>query len=153
MSWLSDKQLRAKIKKNADNRTKDAFYGIVPIDKLPSAVPHYPFFLIVNTHTHNLVGEHWLAVFIGADKKGEVFDSLALPLSCMLRQWMNRFTRSWIRNNKQYQHSLTSSCGAFTLYFILHRLRVKNFSGVLKCFTCKPATNEKIVNDFYKQLK
>ena len=37
------------------------FLGVYPLDKLPSAI-RAPSNFIVNTHTHNLPGEHWLAV-------------------------------------------------------------------------------------------
>ena len=37
------------------------FVGVFPLNKLPQAL-RAPANLIVNTDTHNLPGEHWLAV-------------------------------------------------------------------------------------------
>ena len=84
MSWLSTKDLIDKVKRNADGATLAAFHGVFPIDELPSAVPHYPFFMIVNTQSHNLPGEHWITIFIDADRRGDIFDSLAYLLAIFL---------------------------------------------------------------------
>ena len=148
MSWLTEKQLLSKIRRNADRDTRAAFFGVTSIDRLPSTIPRYPIILIVNTHTHNLPGEHWITVFIDKERRGEIFDSLALPVSNMLRRWMNRFTRTWKRNTRQFQHSLSSSCGAFALYFILHRLHAKNLNDVLSPFKRLSRLNENVVHVF-----
>ena len=64
MSWLSGAELKNKILRNGSSVTLQAFHGVFAMDKLPFAVPYYPFFMIVNTQSHNLPGEHWIAVFI-----------------------------------------------------------------------------------------
>jgi len=153
MSWLSGKQLRTKILRNGDEQTKAAFGGVYSVDRLPEAVTHRPLFLIVNTHTYNLAGEHWLVIFITKERRGEIFDSLALPASIMLRRWMNRFTSTWTQNSKQYQSSLSNTCGAFALFFILNRLKAKNLSHALSPFKTNYRDNEKLVRSFYACLK
>ena len=147
MSWLSTKDLIEKIKRNADGATLAAFHGVFPMDELPFAVPHYPFFMIINTHSHNLPGEHWIAIFIDADRRGDIFDSLALPPSNILIRWMNRFTRSFTRNPFTYQHPFSASCGAFTLYYILHRLH--NSDCMTEAFTTDIVINEQRIQHFY----
>ena len=147
MSWLSGKDLIKKIKRNADGTTLAAFHGVFPIDNLPFAVPHYPFFMIVNTQAHNLPGEHWIAIFIDVNRRGDIFDSFALPPSNMLLRWMNRFTRSFTSNRFTYQHPLSSTCGAFTLYFVLHRLH--NSDCMTEAFTTDIVINEERIRHFY----
>ena len=49
MSWLSGKEMEKKIKQHADEETRNAFHGVFSIDELPFAIPHYPFFMIINT--------------------------------------------------------------------------------------------------------
>ena len=80
MSWLSGQEIENAIYKYADDDTRKAFHGVYSMDQLPFAVPHYPFFMIINTQAHNLPGAHWISVFIDVSRRGEVFDSLALPL-------------------------------------------------------------------------
>lgn len=147
MSWLSGYEIENAIYTHADDVTREAFHGVYSIDQLPFAVPHYPFFMIVNTQAHNLPGAHWISVFIDKNRRGEVFDSLAIPLPKPMSRWMNQFTRSLTRNHLTYQHPLSDSCGAFAVYFVLHRLRSKvNFSSSLY-------ENENKVRNFYHSLQ
>lgn len=153
MSWLSGETLVKKVRANADIETRDAFYGVYPIDQLPAFIPRRPFLIIINTQTHNLPGEHWKAILIDVDRNGELFDSLALPVSNVLIQWLNRFTIKWKTNKRSFQHVLSATCGAFVLYFILNRLRVKNFDSITAAFTSYPVPNESFVTNFYRSLK
>ena len=153
MSWLSDRQLKSKVKKNADDNTKKAFLGVYPIDKLPKVIPHFLMFLIVNTHTHNLGGEHWKAIFIDKNRYGEVFDSLARPASDLLTRWMNQWTRKWKTNSKTFQHASSSTCGAFTLYYVLTRLSFPSLEKLSRSFSHALHVNERNVHAFYRCLK
>lgn len=147
MSWLSGEEIENAIYNHADEATRQAFDGVYSIDKLPYAVPHYPFFMIVNTQAHNLPGAHWISVFIDRNRRGEVFDSLALPIPKPVSRWVNQFTRSQTRNSLAYQHPLSDSCGAFAVYFVFHRLHSKvTFSSSLY-------ENEKKVRSFYDSLQ
>lgn len=151
MSWLSGDELKRKILRNATPATLQAFHGVFSIDQLPFAVPHYPFFMVVNTQSHNLPGEHWIAIFIDKYKHGEVFDSFALPLAQPLIRWMNRFTRSFTKSHLTYQHPLSSACGAFVLFYILHRLH--DNKCMTNFLTPTPAMNELYIRMYYKTLK
>lgn len=151
MSWLSASDLKRKIARNASPSTLYAFHGVFPLDKLPFAVPRYPYFMIVNTQSHNLPGEHWIVIYIDHNRLGEIFDSLALPIAQPLIRWMNQFTRSFTKSHLTYQHPLSSKCGAFALYFILHRLH--DAHCMRKYFSSKLAMNELYVTLYYKSLK
>jgi hypothetical protein len=153
MSWLSDAQISEKVRENGDVKTREAFYGVYPIDELPKFIPHVPIFLVVNTHTHNLEGEHWKTIFINKDRWGEVFDSLAQPMNDLLIRWMNRFTYRWKTNHKIYQHARSTTCGAFALYYILKRLDSPSWNSFLQSFTRSLHDNECFVRSFYKELK
>ena len=153
MSWLSSRQLVNKVRRNADEKTWRAFYGVYPIDNLPKFIPHLPIFIIVNTDTHNLPGTHWKCIFIGKDRRGEIFDSLAQPINDMLVRWINRFTRKWKTNHKCYQRSSSSTCGAFVLYFILSRLAAPSLETVTKVMKHSLYDNECFVRSFYHSLK
>ena len=147
MSWLSGQEIENAIYRNADDVTHEAFQGVFSIDQLPFSIPHYPFFMIVNTQSHNLPGAHWITVFIDKNRCGEVFDSLALPIPKRLSQWINHFARSLTRNHLMFQFPLSDSCGAFAVYFVLKRLNTPvTFS---KSFT----DNERIVRDFFRKLQ
>ena len=152
MSWLSGIDLLKAIETNADEATRQAFYGIYSIDVLPTFVPHYPLLLIVNTDTRNLPGTHWKVIFIDKDRRGEIFDSLAYTVNPMMYRWMNRFTRSWIRSEKIFQLPLAATCGAYTLYFVLNRLSHKSMSDTMRHFNTSFFDNEEKVLTFYAKL-
>lgn len=153
MSWLSNRTLANKVRKNATTKTQNAFHGIYSIDNLPSSIPNRPFLAIVNTHTHNLPGEHWLAIYIDENKNGELFDPLALPVSNHLIRWLNGFTVKWKTNNRSFQHPLSTLCGSFVLYFILNRLHVSDFERITALFTSSAFANEQFARKFYSALK
>lgn len=154
MSWLSDKQITNKVRRNGNIKCKNAFYGVYALDKLPKFISHLPIFLVINTHTSNLKGEHWKTIFIDKKRRGEVFDSLAQPMSSMLIRWMNRFTKSWKKNRKRYQHQKSTTCGAFALYYIMKRLDFPSLeSFTSKSFSSSLTANESLVRKFYKALE
>ena len=154
MSWLSNEQIINKVKRNGDIKCKNAFYGVYPLNCLPQSIPQLPIFIVVNTHTANLKGEHWKTIFIDKNRRGEVFDSLAQPMKAMLIRWMNRFTRSWKKNPKRYQHANSTTCGAFALYYIMKRLDFPSLeSFTSKSFSPSLTVNERFVHKFYKALK
>ena len=152
MSWLTGYELKNLVSKNADENTRKAFLGVFAMDGLPQQIPHLPALLIINTHTSNLSGEHWKAVYISKEHYGEVFDSLAQPTSTRLLQWMNRFTRKWIRSPLVIQNPLSATCGAFVLYFILTRLHAPNFMTCLQVFSHDLHKNDMLITQFVKNL-
>lgn len=153
MSWLSSETIKQKVQHNADEATWAAFDGVYPLDELPATVPHYPIFIVLNTHPHNLDGEHWKVIFIRKDRVGELFDSLATPPNIPTVQWLRKHTRQWKTNARTFQHPQSASCGAFVLYFILNRLRVKRFDSITKKFSSNLHVNERLIRNFYNGLK
>ena len=153
MSWLTGYELENLINKNAGERTRKAFLGVFAMDALPEQIPHLPVLLIINTHTSNLSGEHWKAVYISEERYGEVFDSLGQPASTRLVQWMNRFTRKWMQSPLIFQNPRSATCGGFVLYYIFSRLRAPNLRACIGAFTNNPFDNDRLVIAFVKSLK
>ena len=153
MSWLSDHEIEDTITVNADTVTREAFHGVFPIDNLPTFISSYPLFLVVNTQCHNLPGEHWIAIFIDKTKRGEVFDSFAMPPNILLSRWMNRFSRTWTTNVRSFQNPLSATCGAYVIYFVLKRLSVRGLNDISRSLNSHPHVNDKHVVDFYNSLK
>ena len=72
MNVLNNIQILQVLK--TDKFSSPLFRGVFSRDQIPLNI-QYPSCLILNTHTSNNVGEHWLAIFY--DKLGIVnfFDS------------------------------------------------------------------------------
>ena len=153
MSWLDNHDIVDKILYNTDDKTWKAFDDIYPIDMLPNAIHHYPIFIVINTHTKNLPGQHWKAIYIKKDKAAEVFDSFALPLNTFTENWLNKFTRKWKCNTQAYQHPSSALCGAYVLYFILNRQKYSDYKSFLKTFSTDANVNDRMIDEFYKSLQ
>jgi hypothetical protein len=154
MSWLTSRQLVNLVKKNGTRETLKAFIGVYPIDKLPKRLPHVPALLIINSDSNNLPGTHWKAVYISAERKGEVFDSLTTPVSIHLARWLNTFTNArWKRTPRIIQHPLSAICGVYVLYFILNRLKVKSAKSIMKQFGSSTFANDKAMLDFFSSMR
>lgn len=153
MSWLSADTIRDKICKNADEATLKAFDNVYSLDTLPSRITHYPIFIVLNTHPQNLQGEHWKVIYIGKDRRGELFDSLGLTPNIPTQQWLRKHTRQYQRSKRMLQHPLSTTCGAYVLYFILKRLHVRRFESITQKFSYNRYCNEKLIHKFYNALK
>ena len=153
MSWLTGIELESLIRTYADEDTEAAFLGIFALDTLPKSIQQLPVLLVVNTQTSNLPGQHWVAVYISSEKRGEVFDSLATPVSIKLMQWMNIFTLKWKQSKRLIQSPLSAYCGAFVAYFVLTRLKAKSMESCLLIFTKDLQFNDKLIHNFVKTLQ
>ena len=153
MSWLTGYDLEALIKKHGDEMTKKAFMGVYAMDKLPQRILQLPALFIVNTHSMNLPGQHWIAVYIDTQRHAEVFDSLATPLSEYLLRWLRSFSTSFKRSVLTLQNPVSASCGAFVLYYILQRVHVKNMEVITSSFSPNVIHNDRVMLDYVKLLR
>jgi len=92
MRSLTTGDICKEIKK--DIYGKRIFKGVFPRDKLPF-IHTYPASLIVNTHTSEYPGEHWLAIFFDKSKHCEFFDSFGFPFKFYgFEKYITRFSLS-----------------------------------------------------------
>ena len=153
MSWLTGIELESLIRTYADDETEAAFLGIFALDTLPKSIQQLPVLFVVNTQTSNLPGQHWVAVYISSEKRGEVFDSLTSPISLTLMRWMNTFTFKWKRSKRMIQNPLSAYCGAFVAYFVLTRIKAKSMESCLLVFKKDFQFNDLLVQNFVRTLK
>jgi len=96
------------------------FIGVYPLDKLPY-IRKYPTSFIINTHTHNLPGEHWIAVHI--DKYGVIhaFDSFGHYYPWLLRQYLEQRSRGRKvkYNSIIFQESSEKTCGLYCVAWLI----------------------------------
>lgn len=150
VKWLSTQDLEYFIHTFANTKTKNAFLGVFPINHLPQRLPHFPVLFIINTNTSNLPGQHWKAIYVSKRREGEVFDSLASPVSLILEHWMNTFTRKWTISTLTLQNPLSPSCGAYVLYFIMSRLNHSSLQSCIAPFSSNVIDNDERMELFMK---
>lgn len=100
------------------------FRGVFPLDALPQdlcirTAPPYRF--IVNTHTNNLPGEHWLAVSYEKGNHILVFDPLGFYYPPKLIKYLAKFKRKLVFNKVPYQSANSRQCGQWCLRWLKFR--------------------------------
>ena len=98
------------------------FLGAFPLDRLPpsSCLTKNNCGFIVNTQTHNLPGEHWLAVYIG-EKSIHAFDPLGIYYPSQLVAYLQQGYKRIYYNNVRYQDPKSHLCGLYCLVWLTNR--------------------------------
>ena len=127
-----------------DSYTSPILRGVYAIDTLPDLKTGC---YIVNTDRACNPGQHWLALFITSDEI-EYFDSYGgQPLPFIKNKGKDR---SWIYNPLMLQSPLTSVCGQYCLYYLLHRARGISLQVILNEFSSDVDWNNQFVYDFIR---
>jgi len=99
------------------------YLGTFPLDKVPlhfvtdAALLHF----IINTHTSNLPGQHWIAVTVHKGEKAYVFDSFGIPPPRLLiYQLKQRGIRKIYYSKHQVQSFNQQNCGQLALIHLLN---------------------------------
>ena len=94
------------------------FIGVFPLDRIPATDMTSSNF-IINTHTHNLPGEHWLAVSI-LNGVGFAFDSFGFYYPNSLRSYLRRHCQKVYYNSHQYQEIHEKTCGLYCIAWLIY---------------------------------
>ena len=133
----------------SDDRTREVFRDVLPRNHMPSLPRHAPVGYVFNTDPCQQPGEHWVALYIGLDRRGEYFDSYGLPpLHPDVTRWMNDRTTTWTWNRQRLQSLDTAVCGQYCVFYALHRVRGYTMADVVALFPGIPADNDALVYDF-----
>lgn len=98
------------------------FMGVFPLDKFPKHIGISLKSFIINTDTHNLPGQHWLAVSYERPGIAYAFDPLGMyyPLPLVANLYRNPSNRV-IFNRKMYQMPWERNCGLHCISFLKSR--------------------------------
>ena len=91
------------------------FKGVYSLDRLPDLLK--PGAYVVNTHTGNLGGEHWIAIDVRPDIIN-VFDPLGMYYPAALVSKLERMPIPVKYNNIMYQNPLTTLCGNYCIAWL-----------------------------------
>ena len=98
------------------------FIGVYPLDKIQSNITPTANF-IVNTHTANLPGEHWIAVSYLNNGKVYAFDSFGVYYPRILRQKLQHLKRRSYPvqyNTIQFQNIFEKTCGLYCIAWLIY---------------------------------
>lgn len=94
------------------------FLGVYPLDKLPFIPVNKA--IIVNTHSSNLGGEHWIAVY-NKPAKILVFDPLGFYYPNILVSHLSKISKPIVYNKIRYQDPFTTNCGQHCLLWLKYQ--------------------------------
>ena len=111
--------------------TKDSFIGVFSSNTLPSYAQ--TGYYVVNLDMSQQPGSHWMAIKISKSKcKNEYFDSYGLgPPTVHFKRFMKY---NYIYNSKRLQHSLSTTCAQWCIYYIWRKCQGWSLRNILKPF-------------------
>jgi hypothetical protein len=95
------------------------FIGVFPLDKFPKSL-HIPNYLIINTHTANLPGEHWLAVAYIKPGTIYAFDSFGMEYPPLLMDYLKKYGRIRL-SKKMIQSPFDNTCGMHAIQWLMEK--------------------------------
>ena len=135
-----------------DRFTKHFFRGVFACDQLPKQFVPHPSAIVINTDPADKPGEHWLAIYITRDGVGEYFDSYGLrPKLPQIEHFLQKNAKYTIYNTRRLQGPLSTVCGQYVIFFLLHRCRELSMNKINKLFSSDTMDNDMDVNNFIRK--
>lgn len=94
---------------------EDEFIGVFPLDKIPNKLINGAY--VVNTHTSELKGEHWLAIYV-KQTKIDVFDPFGFYYPSILVNHVTKAGKPVYFSKRKCQNMLTNNCGPLCLLWL-----------------------------------
>lgn len=126
--------------------TEDIFKGVYPSDKIPRNVRKSKTKqgFVFNVDPSYKEGSHWVALVIAPrGEKNIYFDSYGLPP--FIRAIKRLLKKSYIYNKEQLQHSYSTACGQWCLFFLFNEALNTPMKSVIE----KLKREDKLKNDHH----
>ncbi|KAJ8018950.1 hypothetical protein HOLleu_42760 [Holothuria leucospilota] len=123
---------------------------VFPSDCLPSECFSFPCAFIANTDKADEPGSHWVAMYFD-DNVADFFDSFGrTPEECSpyFEHFLKKHSNIIQWNQKRLQGFMSTVCGQYCLFYLLHRCRNLSMNTIISKFTEDPTFNDSLVNDF-----
>ena len=130
------------------------FGGCLPSDKLCGlGVVSLPCAYVCNYDPSHLPGTHWVAIYISDDRKGYFFCPFGLePLSDHIYDFLERNCDEWTMNTRQLQGWDSTSCGQFSIFFLMYKSRGWSMNFIVSLFDNDTSKNDRAVYEFVDNL-
>lgn len=123
-------------------KSKNFYYGVFPIDKLPS-IEFYPSCLIINNQSSKQEGEHWLAIHFSNRGYCEFFDSFGKsPAFYGVLSYLKRYAKRIKYNKNQIQSNVSPYCGLYSIFFLIFKINGHSLEFYKKQFKKNPMSND-----------
>jgi hypothetical protein len=129
---------------DADTVSRGVFQGVFSVDTLPK----HPRILVCNTDKSTKPGQHWIAIHVATDGRGEYFDSFGQAPDEEFEVYMNKHCTKWTFNRRQLQSIISSFCGYYCCMFCMLRCGRVDMTRIVNMFTTDTAFNDSIAHSF-----
>ena len=128
-------------------RTRSVFRGVYARNRLPRLL-NVPVALVGNTDPDHRAGEHWVAIYIDANSKGEYYDPTgAPPYLDPYVNFMKKHCRTWTYNTVPVQEVGSTVCGHHCVFYLIHRCAGHTMTEVTRLLE-DPAEATTLVQNF-----
>jgi hypothetical protein len=123
-------------------KNEERFQGVYSADTLPTT----PRMFVCNTDPSTKPGQHWIAIYVDENRRGEYFDSFGRQPNEHFERYMNRHCSRWTCNKKQLQSIISSFCGYYCCVYVKLRCRGLNMTKIVDMFTKDTGYNDVLVH-------
>ena len=118
------------------------FQGVFSSDTLPTT----PRLLVCNTDPARKPGEHWIAISVDKNGRGEYFDSFGRPPNKHFERYMNSNCKRWSFNKRQLQSRISAFCGYYCCTYIALKNRGYDMTKIVGMFINDTGYNDWLVH-------
>lgn len=143
---------------STNHHTKRVYASVLPIDLLPKDPPPMslrPYAMVINLapftrrSTTKASTEHWVVLYLESKKYSEYFDSMILEPPTNIKKLL--INDDYLLSNKQLQDYLTSTCGAYCVYYVFMKSIGYSMQAILDKFTEDYISNDVAVTYWINQ--
>lgn len=130
-------------------KDEKVYQGVYPRDMIPPPKA-YPCAYIANTDTSKEKGEHWVALHISENGRGEYFDPFGLPpLHDEFVKFLNKYAlNGWTYNNCQVQNLNSRMCGLYCILYIKTKTNKIPLTKFVTLFTKQTIENDELLLNY-----
>jgi hypothetical protein len=123
-------------------RNKVNFQGVFSADTLPIN----PHLLVCNTDPSTKPGDHWIAIHVDNNGRGEYFDSFGRAPNEHFSRYMDAHCVRWTFNTKQLQSVVSAFCGFYVVVYCKFKSSRLDMSKITSMFTNDTGFNDMLVH-------
>jgi len=123
---------------------RSVFQGVYSVDSLPDK----PSLLVCNTDESTKPGQHWIAIHVDVNGRGEFFDSFGRAPTKHFEAYMKKHCSIWTFNKRQLQSVISSFCGYYCCMYCMLKCRRVDMTRMVAMFTTDTGFNDSIAHGF-----
>jgi hypothetical protein len=112
--------------------SRPVFKGVYVRNRLPRLL-NVPSVIVGNTDPDHRMGQHWVAIYIDANSRGEYYDPTGRPPhECAYVNFMNKHCLHWTYNTIRVQEEGSTVCEHHCIFYLIHRCAGHSMTDVTR---------------------